>query len=186
MKSTHLISASSLLAAAAAASIVWWQVEAASVTADSLAVDGIGPLRLGQEFGQAERQAFRLAPDTAFSGPGCSGLDEIRYETELGGHPASIMAMADGGRINEVEATLLQPVRADSRAACLDLRDDFAAVFFERFGDYSTHWEVRKPVSEELLARTGPVVLKARWFSAGNSCYVSAHFQQAERADLLN
>lgn len=131
---------------------------------------GFGPLALGQRFDQAERLAFRVAPETAFSGTGCSGLDEIRYEGWLSGQPVGIMAMAGNGHIEEIEVTLLAPDRADSLEACRELRDGFAQAFTERFGSYQSSWQVNKPVSQELLARTGPVLLAARWFSAGGSC----------------
>ncbi|HMA99148.1 MAG TPA: hypothetical protein VKO38_06830, partial [Wenzhouxiangella sp.] len=48
--------------------------------------------------------------------------------------------------------------------------------FIERFGPFVQTWEVSKPVSQELMARTGPVVVAARWFAMGGSCYISAHY----------
>jgi hypothetical protein len=56
------------------------------------------------------------------------------------------------------------------------LRDEFAAPFEAQFGAVDKRWEERKPVSREHLALTGPVVLVARWFPTGSSCYVSAHY----------
>lgn len=166
-----------LLAAAAAAAGAW-SVLSAPATEEPLALSeaGIGPLLVGRRFEQAQRRAFQAAPETAFSGVGCAGLDEIRYDGWLGEHPVAIMAMSDQGRIREVEATLYSPATAKDRQACLALRDHFAAPFIERFGPYSSSWQSSKPVSEELLARTGPVVVVARWFSMGGSCYVSAHY----------
>lgn len=184
MSVVRLIAAISLLAAATAAGSFWWQSGEKDIEATTLAEDGIGPLRLGKDFQQAERLAFRLAPQTAFSGPGCSGMDEIRFETQLGGFTVDIMGMADGGRIQDVEATLIEPARADHLEACLALRDRFGQVFVERFGEYTETWQRSKPVSQEHLARTGPVVLMARWFRAGGSCYVSAHFVPAEGVTL--
>lgn len=142
----------------------------------ALSEAGIGPLRVGDDFNRAERLAFRVAPDTAFSGIGCAGLDEIRYDGRLGSHPVGIMAMADQGRIQEIEATLYSPVQVENIEACRALRDQFAEPFIERFGPFESHWEISKPVSRELLARTGPVTLLARWFATGGSCYVSAHY----------
>lgn len=138
--------------------------------------NGIGPLIVDRDFSTAERHAFRTAPESAFSGTGCAGLDEIRYDSELDSWPVSIMAMADHGRIREVEATLYSPTQAENKQACLSLRNDFARPFIERFGTFEQTWEVGKPVSQELLARTGPVVVAARWFAMGRSCYVSAHY----------
>lgn len=142
----------------------------------ALHADGIGPLIIDRDFNEARQAAFRAAPDSAFAGVGCAGLDEIRYDTELGGRAVGVMAMAGEGQIREVEATLYSPSVADSREACLALRDEFAQPFIQRFGPIERSWQVNKPVSQELLARTGPVVVAARWFSMGNSCYVSAHY----------
>ncbi len=146
----------------------------------SLSDNGIGPLYLGQAFKDAESQAFRVEPQTAFSGIGCSGLDEVRYEGRMGNHPVGIMAMAQNGRVEEIEASLFEPKSADSLEGCRKLRDDFAGGFIERFGPYTKTWEIRKPVSRELVARTGPVIVMARWFGAGKDCYVSAHFGPAD------
>ena len=137
---------------------------------------GIGPLIVDRDFSTAKRHAFRSAPESAFSGTGCAGLDEIRYDSEMGSWPVSIMAMADNGRIREVEATLYSPTQAENRQACVSLRNDFARPFTDRFGPFVQTWEVSKPVSQELLARTGPVVVAARWFAMGRSCYISAHY----------
>ena len=164
------------LAALAAASVPFLNQRAGLSDPVALSEDGIGPLRLGAEFATAERRTFRVAPETAFSGIGCAGLDEIRYDGKLGPHPVGIMAMANQGRIQEIEATLYSPVQVNSKSACQALRDQFAEPFIDRFGEYEQTWEVRKPVSRELLAQTGPVILQARWFPAGGSCYVSAHF----------
>lgn len=176
MTSLRLMVGLAMLVAATAAGGYWWQAGAVGMKPASLAEDGIGPLRLESDFRRAERLAFRLAPDTAFSGPGCSGLDEIRYETLLGDYPVSLMAMAAADRIQEIEAAVLVPNQADSLDSCVALRDSFAEVFIERFGDYQTTWKISKPVSQELMARTGPVLIKARWFRAGGSCNISAHF----------
>lgn len=172
------------LAALAAAGGWLWLDERKPIDPTSLGDNGIGPLYLGQAFDLAESLAFRTAPETAFSGIGCSGLDEIRYDGWLGEHPVGIMAMAQQGRIREIEATLFEPKRADSLEACRALRDEFAAGFIERFGPYEASWEISKPVSRELLAQTGPVVMMARWFRAGGSCYVSAHFGPADGTAL--
>ena len=145
---------------------------------------GLGPLQLERNFEEAKRAVFRSAPDSAFSGVGCAGLDEIRYDVELDGRLVGVMAMADNGRIREVEATLYSPSVSESREACLTLRDDFAGPFLERFGPFQQRWEVSKPVSQELLARTGPVVIAARWFSMGKSCYISAHYGVIDRGSL--
>jgi hypothetical protein len=173
-----------LLAATVVAGGLWWQSGRIDIDATSLAEDGIGPLRLGKDFQQAERLAFRLAPETAFSGIGCSGMDEIRFEAQLGDYTVDMMGMAGDGRIQDIEATLIRPNLADSLEACLVLRDRFARVFVERFGEYTQSWQLSKPVSQEHLARTGPVLVVARWFRAGGSCYVSAHFRPADGAPL--
>lgn len=137
---------------------------------------GIGPLIIDRDFEKARQAAFRAAPDTAFSGIGCAGLDEIRYDGELDGRPIGVMAMAENGQIREVEAMLYSPSVTQDRDACLALRNAFAQPFIERFGPFQQSWQVNKPVSQELLARTGPVVINARWFDMGRSCYVSAHY----------
>lgn len=141
-----------------------------------LSEEGIGPLRVGLSFERAERLAARLAPPALYSGPGCAGLQEIRYDIRLGNAPVGLMAMGEDGRISEVEATLLAPTRAASQRACAELRDDFAQPFVARFGPYARAWQIDKPVSTELLARAGPVVVAARWFETGQTCYVSARF----------
>ncbi|MFW5815624.1 MAG: hypothetical protein ACOCVP_02090 [Wenzhouxiangella sp.] len=165
-----------MLVAATAASAWLLQGGAAGEAPTALSDRGIGPLLLNRDFDRAERRAFRAAPETAFSGLGCAGLDEIRYDGRLHGHPVGVMAMADQGRIREVEAMLYSPSQTEDRASCVALRDAFAEPFVARFGPFEKTWEIRKPVSEELLARTGPVVLAARWFAMGRSCYVSAHY----------
>jgi hypothetical protein len=170
-----LLAISGLLVAAAASALL---LQSGPELEEPLALTdrGIGPLLLDRSFEKAERQAFRAAPETAFSGPGCAGLDEIRYDGWLDGRPVSVMAMADEGRIREVEAMLYSPSETEDRNACLSLRDNFAQPFLDRFGPFEQAWEINKPVSEELLARTGPVVIAARWFAMGRSCYVSAHY----------
>lgn len=142
----------------------------------ALHADGIGPLRLGRDYQEAAARALRLNPDTAFVGSGCGGLDEIRYSGRLGDLPVGIMAMADQGVLIEVEAAIESPLQAESEAACLAMRDRLAATFIPRFGPLERTWTVRKPVSREHMATTGPVVLVARWFPTGGSCYVSAHY----------
>jgi len=137
---------------------------------------GIGPLQLGRPYAEVAADAQRVAPDNALAGIGCGGLDEVRYSSRLDGHPVSAMGMADQGRLIEIELTLDAPLQAASEAACVALRDEFAAPFVARFGAIDKYWEERKPVSREHLASTGPVVLVARWFPTGNSCYVSAHY----------
>lgn len=165
-----------MLVAATAAGT--WLLKSGPAVEEPLALSeqGIGPLLLGRGFEQAQRGVFQTAPETAFSGIGCAGLDELRYDGWLGEHPVGVMAMADQGRIREVEATLYSPATAEDKQACVALRDRFAAPFVERFGPYSSRWQASKPVSEEMLARTGPVVIVARWFAMGGSCYVSAHY----------
>jgi hypothetical protein len=143
---------------------------------ETLHEGGIGPLVVDRDFEKARQAVFRAAPDTAFSGVGCAGLDEIRYDVELGRHAVGVMAMAENGQIREVEATLYNPSVTEDREACLALRNQFAQTFVQRFGPIEQTWQVNKPVSQELLARTGPVVINARWFSMGRSCYVSAHY----------
>lgn len=165
-----------LLAAVAAAGTPLLARHLAPDDPMALSDDGIGPLRVGDDFARAERLAFRVAPETAFSGIGCAGLDEIRFDGRLGTHPVGVMAMADQGRIQEVEATLYSPVQMDGKDECRALRDRFAEPFIHRFGPFEDRWEISKPVSTELLARTGPVTVRARWFAAGGSCYVSAHY----------
>ncbi len=180
MSATGRVMVCIMLAVLAAAGGWLWLGKQTSIAPTALSDHGIGPLYLDQSFASAERLAFRVAPETAFSGIGCSGLDEIRYDGWLGEHPVGIMAMAQDGRIQEIEATLFEPKRADSLEACRVLRDRFAERFIERFGPYKSTWEVSKPVSRELMAQTGPVVMMARWFRAGGSCYVRAHFGPAD------
>ena len=141
-----------------------------------IGTEGIGPLQLGRDYAAAVTAARNAAPDTAFAGLGCNGLDEVRYSGMLGQLPVSAMGMADQGRLVEIEVTLDAPVQAPTEAACVALRDEFARPFIDRFGPISQAWEERKPLSREHLASTGPVLLVARWFSTGNSCYVSAHY----------
>lgn len=180
MSLVRLMAGAGLLAAVSAAGGLWWQSGLPGMGSAGLAADGIGPLRLGKDFQRAERLAFRVAPDTAFSGPGCSGLDEIRFETRLGDFRVVLMAMADGGRIREVEAGLVAPGPATSLDDCLSLRDDFAAEFARHFGDVEARWQVNKPVSQEHWIQSGPVFIQARWFHAGGSCNISAHFGLAD------
>lgn len=142
----------------------------------SISADGIGPLVLGRAYADAAAAARGVAPDSAIAGIGCGGLDEVRYSGTLDGHPVSAMAMADRGSLIEIELGLDTPTRADSEAACVALRDEFSAPFVARFGALGAHREERKPVSREHIARTGPVVLVARWFPTGGSCYVTAHY----------
>lgn len=166
-----------LLAAALAAG-AWMLVrdEGMDFGPATLSADGMGPLRLSLDFSEAERLAFRMAPDSAFSGLGCSGQDEIRYDTQLGDWPISVMGMGGENRIREVEINLLTPTRSASERDCLDLRDRFARPFTEAFGAYAESWQIDKPVSREMLARTGAATVVARWFPTGGSCYISAHF----------
>lgn len=138
--------------------------------------DGIGPLQLGRDYEDAVAATLAAAPDTGFAGLGCNGLDEVRFSAELGGLPVSPMAMAVAGRIAEIEVTLDAPLQAADEAACIALRDRFGAPFVAQYGPPGEARTVRKPVSREHLVATGPVVLLARWFPTGNSCYVSAHY----------
>ena len=172
---TSLVLAGTLVALLAASVFF---VERRPPREDPLALhaDGIGPLRLGGDYHEAATLALRLNPDTAFVGSGCGGLDEIRYSGRLGALPVGIMAMADQGVLIEVEAAIEAPLQAESEAACLAMRDRLAATFIPRFGPIERAWTVRKPVSREHMATTGPVVLVARWFPTGGSCYVSAHY----------
>lgn len=138
--------------------------------------DGVGPIRLGRDFDDAERLAFRVARDSAFSGIGCNGLAEIRYHGTLGGHAVDVMAMTGSNHIETVEITLQQPTSTHSHDDCLLLRDRFAEPFLARFGAFDANWQVNKPVSKETLARTGPVLIEARWFHSGKDCYISARY----------
>lgn len=146
---------------------------------DPLAVrpDGIGPLQLGRDYDATAQAAMKAAPETAFAGLGCNGLDEVRYSGRFAGFPVSAMGMADQGVIIEVEMSVDSPIQAADDAACLALRERFGEPFVERFGPSTERWEERKPVSRELMARSGPVVLVARWFPTGSSCYVSALYR---------
>jgi len=138
--------------------------------------DGIGPLQLGRGYQETVAATRQAAPETAFAGLGCGGLDEVRYSGEFAGFPVSAMAMAEQGAIVETELALDAPTQASGEAACVELRDRFARPFVTRFGGVDKHWVLRKPVSHEHLARIGPVVVAARWFRTGGSCDVSAHY----------
>lgn len=138
--------------------------------------DGIGPLVLARDYEDAVAAARRAAPESVLAGPGCGELDEVRYSGRMGEFPVSLMAMADGGVLVEVELGLDSPLTAPDEAACIALRDRFGAPFVARFGQPSAHWELDKPVSHEHLLRAGPVVVVARWFATGRSCYISAHY----------
>lgn len=138
--------------------------------------DGIGPLQLGRGYEATVAAARATAPETAFAGLGCNGLDEVRYSGELDGLPVSAMGMAVEGVIVEIEVSLDSPLQAPGEDACVALRDDFAAPFIRHYGSLEAGRTERKPVSREHLADTGPVVVVARWFPTGNSCYVSAHY----------
>ena len=150
-----------------------------ATAAADLRDDGIGPLRLGERFDRAETKALRLGPGGLYAGPGCSGLREIRYDIRFGAVPVGVMAMGEHDIIQQVEATLHAPTRAADAEACMALRDDFAEPLVQRFWSYERQWQTAKPVSTEFLARTGPVVVVARWFDTGGSCYVSARFEAA-------
>jgi hypothetical protein len=144
----------------------------------ALHADGIGPLRLGRPYEEAAAAARAAAHDTAFAGTGCFGLKEIRYSGRLGAFPVTVMGMADesGERLQTVELSLDSPLQAPGEEACIGLRDRLAEPFVARFGNVTDSWDVRKPVSREHLARIGPVVMEARWFPTGGSCYVTAHY----------
>lgn len=170
------LSVALLLACALSAGFLHKQVPEVSVAPMALRDDGVGPLLLGRDFLEAERLAFKVAAESAFSGIGCGGFAEIRYDGWVGEHFVAVMAMTGGDRIESVEVTLHETSRARSQEDCLRLRDGFAAPFLSRFGAFDSSWQVTKPVSRETLARTGPVLITARWFDAGNDCYVSAHY----------
>ena len=136
--------------------------------------DGVGPLRLGLDYEAAVVSARRTAPQTAFAGLGCNGFDEVRYSVEFVGLPVSVMGMSREGKLAEVEITVDAPLRTADEDACVALRDQLAAPFLARFGPAKESWIEEKPVSREHLLRIGPVLLAARWFSTGRSCYVSA------------
>ena len=138
--------------------------------------DGVGPMRLGRDFDEVEHLAFRTAGESAFSGIGCNGLAEIRYHGTLGGQAVGVMAMTGSNHIETVEIALQQPTAARSHDDCLMLRDRFAEPFLARYGAFDATWQVNKPVSRETLARTGPVLIEARWFHSGTDCYVSARY----------
>lgn len=138
--------------------------------------DGIGPLTLGRNYEDAVEAARRVAPDSILAGPGCGELDEVRYTGRMGEFPVSLMAMADDGGLVEIELGLDAPLTAPDEAACIALRNRFAEPFVDRFGQPTAHWALDKPVSREHMVRTGPVVVVARWFATGRSCYVSAHY----------
>lgn len=146
--------------------------------------DGIGPLQLGREYEATVAATLAAAPDTGFAGLGCNGLDEVRFSTELAGLPVSPMGMAVDGRIAEIEVTLDDPLQAPGEEACIALRDRFGAPFVAHYGPPGPPRTVRKPVSREHLVEIGPVVLLARWFPTGNSCYVSAHYGYQATADV--
>ncbi len=171
------------LAAGFAAGTLWPAAgpSSASMGMDPVAVaaQGIGPLRLGDGYPAATAAVRRVAPDSAFAGVGCNGLDEVRYSAHRGESPVSVMAMAEGGTLVEIELMLDAPNRVADEAACLALREDFARPFLDRFGAAGDSWTVTKPVSTEHRQRVGPVVLEARWFPMGRSCYVSARYGAA-------
>lgn len=145
-------------------------------THDALALgpDGVGPLRLGLAYEEAVAAAHRAAPRTAFAGLGCNGFDEVRYSGEFAALPVSVMGMAVGGGLSQVEITVDAPLRARDEPACTALLDSFAAPFIARFGPAEKSWVEQKPVSREHLLQVGPALLAARWFPTGQSCYVSA------------
>jgi len=149
----------------------------------ALEPDGIGPLRLGRGYDDAVAAARVSAPESAFAGLGCNGLDEVRYSGRIAALPVSAMAMARDGAIAEVELTLDAPLQASDENACIALRDEFAAPFFSRFGAATESWTEQKPVSREHMLQVGPVQLVARWFQTGRTCYVSAHYG-ITRADI--
>lgn len=164
------------LAAALAASVFYVDRHPGASDALALHGEGIGPLTLGRDYVDAVEQAIRLAPDTAWAGLGCGGLDEVRVGGRISGFPASVMAMADGNRLVEIEASLDSPLQAEDESACLALRDRFATGFVAQFGPLDESIVIPKPVSREHHAGTGPVVVVARWFPTGRSCYVSARY----------
>lgn len=138
--------------------------------------DGIGPLLISRDYDAAVDAARAAAPESVLAGPGCGGLDEVRYQGRMGEFPVSLMAMAEDTVLVEVELGLDSPLTAADEMECIALRNRFAAPFFARFGQPSSHWEIDKPVSREHLLGTGPVVVVARWFPTGRSCYISAHY----------
>ncbi|HUG99165.1 MAG TPA: hypothetical protein VMQ83_08320 [Gammaproteobacteria bacterium] len=174
----RLIPAGALVVALAASALL----HARSDMPDAMALqdDGIGPLRLGLDYDTAARAARRVAPDTFMAGIGCGGRDEITYSGRLAGLPATAMAMADGGTVNEVEITLDTVRQAEHETACIAERDQLATHFAARFGPERDRWTVPKPVSSEHMVQVGPVVVVARWFATGRSCYVSAAYGGAD------
>jgi hypothetical protein len=140
----------------------------------ALGAEGIGPLELGQDYFDAVAATRRAAPQTAFAGLGCNGLDEIRYSGEFAALPVSVMGMARDGMLAEIELTVDAPVQTADESACLALRDHLAVPFLERFGPAGIARIDEKPVSREHILPVGPVALVARWFASGRSCYVSA------------
>ena len=165
-----------LSACALAMALAQRQLHEESVDPMALHASGVGPLLLGGSFLDAERSAFRLAAESAFSGTGCGGLAEIRYDGWLGEHFVGVMAMTGDDRIASVEISLHETRRARNLDECLLLRDGFAAPFLDRFGAFDSRWQVIKPVAREAVARTGPVVITARWFDTGGDCQVSARY----------
>lgn len=147
-----------------------------SVNPMGLTDTGIGPLTLGRDFREAESAAFQVAAESAFSGVGCGGSSEIRYDGWLGERFVGVMAMSSRDRIESVEITPHATARVGSQDECRKFRDGFAEPFLSRFGPFDSSWQVIKPVSQETLARTGPVVITARWFESGGDCYVGARF----------
>jgi hypothetical protein len=145
-----------------------------SVDPLALNEDGIGPLRLGLGYEDAVAAARQVAPDGFMAGVGCGGRDEVTYSGQLGGLPVTVMAMADEGRITEIELILDAPRQSDSEPACLALRDSLGKPLAKRFGAPGDGFEIRRPVSTEHLQPVGPALLVVRWFPTGGSCYVSA------------
>jgi hypothetical protein len=164
------------LAAALAASVAFWLRPPAPGDPLELRAAGIGPLTLGRPYEDASRDALAIAPETAFSGSGCGGLDEIRYAARLDDLPVTVMAMARDERLVEIEVSRDTPVQSPDEQSCIALREQLGVPFTVRFGPFQAEWLVTKPVSREHFARAGPVVLVARWFPTGGSCYVSAHY----------
>jgi hypothetical protein len=140
----------------------------------ALEQDGVGPLRLGFDYQDAVVAVQRAAPETNFAGLGCNGFDEVRYSGELAGLPVSVMGMSRASTLDEVTVTVDAPLQTPDEAACLALRDQFAGPFLVRFGRATEDWIEEKPVSREHLLKVGSVLLAARWFPTGRSCYVSA------------
>jgi hypothetical protein len=177
---TWLVPLGALVAVMAASVFFYVERPPDASHATALHEEGIGPLKLGRVYGDAVEHAARLAPDSAWSGVGCGGLDEVRFGGWISGLPASVMGMASDSRLVEIEASLDSPLQAADESACLALRDRFARGFVARFGMLDEGIIVRKPVSREHHAGTGPVVVVARWFPTGRSCYVSAHYRLGE------